>query len=281
MQTRSTYLLIFGFLVASCALGQDKQKVEEGQYALLIKGARVSGSEHTWTLWRTADNRYELEDHFQEQPDPADAMIAALASGRKSRVSPELREEVGKQALRTALIVQYDAKQRPVSFTVKGKYLMQEQIVDLFKCNSQPTAIKCSGKEDKAELKLKEPREVLYSYPFPMLLKPWLTAGTSSDAMKVVTVTSGKKLQLERAEIAVSDGGPDTLAMGDKQFHAHKYQMQVKPEVTGSVTLTLWTDSKGTILAAQTSAQPDELIALVQYKNYSSFMPAPAAAPEK
>lgn len=277
MQTRFLRLLIFCLLVASCALGQDKQKVEEGQYALLIKGARVAGSEHTWTLWRTADNRYELEDHFQEEPDPAAAAIAMLASDPKSRVSPELRQDVEKETVRTALIVQYDAKQRPVSFTVKGKYLMQEQIVDLFKCTSQPKAIKCSGKEDKAELKLKEPREALYSYPFPMLLKPWLTAGTSSDTMRVVTVTSGKKLQLERAEIAVSDGGPDTLAMGDKQFHAHKYQMEVKPEVSGSLSLNLWTDSKGTILAAQNPARPDELIALVRYKNYS----LPASPAEK
>ena len=277
MQKHFVCIAILGLLSASCAPGQDKEKVEEGQYALLIKGARAAGSEHTWTLWRTADNRYELEDHFQEQPDPAAAMIAALASDRKSRVSPELREEVGKEALRTALILQYDTKQRPVSFTVKGKYLMQEQIVDLIKCSSEPTVVKCSGKKDKAELKLKEPREVLYWYPFPMLLKPWLTAATSGDPTKVVTVTSGKKLQLERAEITISDGGPDTLTIGDRQFHAHKYQMQVKPEVTGPATLTLWTDSKGTILAAQPQGHPDELVALVQYKNYSS----PAVPAEK
>jgi hypothetical protein len=280
---RFVQLVIFGLFLAvvSLATAQQKEKVEEGQYALLINGAHVVGSEHTWTLWHLSDNRYELEDHFQEGPDPAAAAVAMLASGRNSRVSPELKKEVEKETVRTALVVQYDEKQRPVSFTLKGKYLMQEQTVDLLKCSSQPAAIKCSGKDDKADLKLKEPRELLYSYPFPMLLKPWLAAGASSNLMKVVTVTIGKKLQLERAEIAVSDGGPDTISLGDKQFHGHKYQMEVRPEVTGPLTLTLWTDAKGTILAVQTMAHPDQLIALVRYKNYSSPGPAPAALPEK
>ena len=281
MHTRCLQVAIISLLTvfSSVAYTQQKEKVEEGQYALLIKGARVAGSEHTWTLWRTADQGYELEDHFQETADPAAAAIALLAVGRKSRVSPELMKDVEKETVRSGLIVHYDARQRPVNFRVEGKYLTQTKTVDLLKCSSQAAAVKCSSKEEKAELKVKEPREALYSYPFPMLLRPWLAGGLSSESMKVVTVTSGKKLQLERAEISVSDSGPDTLAMGDKQFHAHKYRMEVRPETSSSITLTLWTDAKGTILAAQVPTRPDELIALVQYKNYS--VPAPAAPADK
>lgn len=263
---------LFGTLLCSSCIATDREKVEEGRYALLKNGNLVAGTEHDWTVWRLPDNHLELEDNFHESPDMLDALIAGAASRNKNLVSPELRGIVDNKVLRSSLVIEYGPERKPIALTVKGRYLTQTKILELLKCDIRPGVAKCSGKDGKVELKLQEPREMLYSYPLPVLLQPWIEDAVANapnhGPRKIFTVTDKGKLELERADLTVTDLGPDTLTLGNKQFHARKFTVAVKPEITQSVVLTFWVDARATVLAAQVPGREDEMLALVQYKRY-------------
>lgn len=270
----SVFLLaLMGSSYAYCA---DKEKAEEGRYALLKNGRLVVGSEHNWTLWRLPDGGVELEDHFQ-----ANATLHTFLAGiARMPSTPEVRESLQVGVEPSKLSATFDPSRKLTSLTVSGHKLNGSDGVGLT-CKSSYTNFECSGTGDKAKLRLHEPRELLWWYHVPLLLRTWITnpqeASSDSSPRKVVLLSFGNMTQSEwgdkptltPAELMIANLGPDTLIVGDKRFQSQKYRVDVKPAMGDPISLTVWIEAQGTILAVEDARTPDDLIALTQYKHFS------------
>ncbi len=298
-------IALFSALPLDRSFAADREKVEEGRYAVLKNGGMVQGTEHSWALWRLADGSYELEDHF-----PVDKSMAwfGIWAAPGMPTSPGFRESLKNGVWPSHLMAVYSPDHRLLSLTVKGKKL-DGNIGEGLKCKTSPSSIECVGTSDKAKLHLREPRGLFWWYGVPMLLRSWIRGpqesppGNGPSKIAVLyfgylskTVENpklgtrgepgaradwGDRPALESADLTVSSLGPDTLVMGDKSFHAQKYKLESKGEKGDPLSLTAWTDANGVILAVADESKPNDVIALVQYKKYPSAAPSAPAQPAK
>jgi hypothetical protein len=163
------------------------------------------------------------------------------------------------------------------------------------------------GTSQKAKLGIHETRGLLWWYGIPTLLRPWLASqqeGSSSKGPQKIVLLSfgnapkegikvgmkfepgakiywGDKPALEPADLTISNLGPDTLVLGNRSFRAQKYRLEVKFAKGDPLSLTVWTDAKGIILAVEDASSPGDLIALLQYKSYSNPPPSTAIPADK
>ncbi len=293
-RTCSLILLVI-LLAAPLSSPADKEKLEAGRYGLLTNGKLVEGSEHTWTLWRSPDGRFELEDHFQGDSASrlARQIIGGLLGGG-AKASPEFRDQAQNDILPTELIAILDSNSQLVSLTVSGTVMNGQKRVGL-KCETNAKSINCDGVEKNAKFCLTEPHPLFWWYNFPGLLRTWMSLGqnpSSAPAVQKVVVLSfrtpssagnktilpagtrqewGEIPVLETADLSLANLGPDTIVLSGKTFHAQKFTLEIKPETVTPYLMTLWTDAKGTILAVQENPkQPADVIALLEYTNFSN-----------
>jgi hypothetical protein len=293
--------LLLALIGQAYGLPADKEKVEEGRYALLKKDGWVAGSEHSWTLWRLADGRFELEDHFQ-----LDKTEFAVFGGMLSRglpMSHELRKSLQEWIEPSDLSATFDPNRQLLSLTVSGVKLNGDKGFGL-KCKTSSTSIECTGTNDKANLRVHGSRGLFWWYGIPTLLRSWLASpqeSTSGNGPQTIVMLSfgvapkrgdkveigmkvepgakiswGDKPALEPADLTISNLGLDVLVLGDRSFRAQKYSLEVKVAKGDPLSLVAWTDAKGVILAVEDANRSGDLIALVQYKSYSN---PPFAAP--
>jgi len=287
--------LLLVFLGSSYSLPADKEKVEDGRYALLKNGAEVRGSEHRWTLWRLLDGRFDLEDHFEvdKTARPWFGVMLGMPT------TPELRKSLQESVAPSDLEAILDPDRQLLSLTVRGVKLNGDKGVGL-KCQTTAASIECTGTSDKAKLRFHEPRALFWWYGIPVLLQSWIASPQGSSSNKgprKITVLSfgvapkaGKNIQagmwgdkptLEPADLTLSSLGPATLVLGDRNISALKYALEVKTLKGDSLSLTVWTDARALVLAVQDSSDPADLIALVDYKKYSSPSPTDQTSPDK
>jgi hypothetical protein len=291
------FLLVF--LGSSRSLPADKEKVEEGRYALLKNGDLVVGSEHSWTLWRLPDGGFEFQDHFRADNTTRTLMGGMLAPG--VRTSPEVQKAMRESIWPSDVSAIFDPRHQLLSLTVSGVHMNGDKGVGL-KCTISSTSIECAGTGDKVKLRVNEPSGLFWWYGIPMLLRSWAVApqeGSSSKGPQKIVLVSfgnapkqgitigikaepgtkffwGDKPELEATNLTISSIGPATLVLGDRSFHAQKSRLEVAVAKGDPLSLTTWTDAKGVMLAVEDASKPGDVIGLVQYKNYSN--PSPAAA---
>lgn len=299
-------VLLLALLGPSSGFSADKEKVEEGRYARLRDGGLVQGTEHSWTLWRLPDGRFELEDHFQI--DKSILLISGMLLTPGMRTSPEFRKSLEEEVSPSDLSAIFDSDRQLVSLTVTGLKTNGAKGVGL-QCKTDSGSIECRGTSDKAKLRLREPRRLFWWFNIPVLLRSWpmtpQETAEGSAPRKIVLlsfgppprvpesaqvaakarlgqrVTWGDRPALEPVDLNISSLGPDTLVMGNKSFHARKYKLEARDEKFDQVSLTAWADAAGVVLAVEDSARPGDLIALVEYKNYTNPPAPPATQLEK
>jgi len=252
----------------------EKQKVSEGQYVRLKDNLRVPGSEQKWILWRLPSGDYELEDHFS-LVNPADRLLAQLSTN----LSPELRRELQSAASQTDLIVRTGPDHKPQYLTVRGKKLVNGQTVDVLKCEADAKEVRCKGGNQNARLRLQEPEEFFYAFPFPMLLSAWsaqlMIPSTASSQGKLAVLeavfNSADKLNLMQCERVAEAEEDETVTIGDHQFLAHKVKIKLRHENQTVLELTVWYGTPGLVYAMEGGGPTGERMALVEYKRYSDF----------
>jgi len=283
-------VLLLILLASSYCLSADKEKVEEGRYALLKNGGLVAGSGHSWILWRLPDGQFELEDHF-EVDKTARALLGSMLAPSAS-TSPEFRKSLQESIQPSDLSAMFDAHRQLLSLTVSGVKLNGEKGVGL-NCKTNSTSVECNGTGDNAKLRVHEARGLFWWYGIPTLLEAWtpplahgpqkivlLSFGVApkiGDKAEVGTkfepgakISWGDKPALEPADLTISNLGSDALVLGDKSFHTQRNRLEVRVAKGDPLFLTVWTDAKGVILAVEDASRPGILIALVEYKNYSN-----------
>jgi hypothetical protein len=292
--------LLLVLLRPSLGLPADKEKVEEGRYGILKHDGLVAGSEHSWILWRLPDGQFELEDHLPVDK-AAQALFKTMLSPR-IQTTPELRRTMQDAVEPSDLSAILDSSGRVLSLSVSGVKLDNHKAVGL-KCKTSSSAIECTGTSDKAKLPVGEPRTLFWRYDIPLLLRPWLASpqvGSSGAGPQKIALLSfgalpkldnlalekkaepgprsqwGDKPELEAADLAVSNLGVDDLVLGARHFTTRKYKLEITVTKGNPLSLNVWTDARGLIMAVEDASNPGDLIALLAYKNYSN---TPAAAP--
>jgi hypothetical protein len=162
-------------------------------------------------------------------------------------------------------------------------------------CKTDNSSIECKAIDEKAKLKIDNSDGLFWWFRAPVLLRRLssCSAMDTSDhgnAQKVAFLSLrqapskgkdpdtsvpqhsqwGSTAHLESASLNAVNLGKDTVTLGDRSFTAQKCRIEVTPEKHAQVSLTEWTDPKGTILAIQDNAEPDILIGLLQFKRYSN-----------
>src|SRR5271166_4360621 len=180
---KSVYIsaVLLVWLGSTYSLAVDREKVEEGRYALLKNGAFVAGSEHVWMQWRLPDGRFELEDHFEGNKTARALFGSVLTSG--ARMSPEFRKSLQESIEPSDLFAIFDPNHQLLSLTVRGLKLNGDKGVGL-ECKTSSANIECNGTSDKAKLRIHEPRGLFWWYGIPMLLRSWFASpqGSSSES---------------------------------------------------------------------------------------------------
>jgi len=295
-------VLLLSLLGSSYCLPADKEKVEEGRYGLLKNGGLVAGSEHSWALWQLPDGRFELEDHFQVDTTARALFGSMLAPGIST--SPEFRKSLQESIEPSDLSAIFAPDRQLLSLTVSGVKLNGDKGVGL-NCKTTSTSIECAGTSAKGKLSVPEPLGLFWWYRIPALLRPWLVSpqeGSSGRRQQKIVLLSfgnapkegikvgmkfepgakiswGDKPALEPADLTISNLGPGTLAIVNRNFHAQEYRLEVKVAKGDPLSLKVWTDAKGVILAVEDASKPGDLIALLQYKSYSN--PPPSTSTDK
>ena len=276
--------LFIAFLPPPHRLAAEKEKVEEGRYALLKNGALVTGSEHSWTLWRLTDGKFEFEDHFQIDKYARTLVGTILSPGMP--MTPEFQKSTRAAITPSDVAAIFDQNFKLVSLTVSGLKFNGDDGIGL-KCKTSSASIECAGTDDKAKLRVHEPRGLFWWYGNPLLLRSWAApaqeTSTGSGPQKIAVLSFGNvqtvaqgswsgKPRVEPADLTISNLGPETLVLGDKSLRAQKWDLEVDAK-GAPVSLTVWTDATGLILAVEQASSPGDLIALMHYKKYSNSPP--------
>jgi hypothetical protein len=274
---------------------QDREKIEEGRYALVKNDGVVSKTGHSWTLWRLPGGGYELEDHLDDGPMKPPRVLLPFEKNMGADVQAFLRESIHPSDFH----VVYGPDWHLLSLTVSGDNRNNERR-DALKCHFNAERIRCDGINSMATLKLDVSRELFWWYRIPMLLRPLLpmpqgnatTPGSAKVAMLSFSTGPGVEItgpipiwsnrpHLEPVDLTVTGLGEALLVFGDRSLVAQKYQLDFHPKKGKSLSLLAWTDAKGVILAAADASAPGLLVALVEHKKYPDDAASTSAQPER
>jgi hypothetical protein len=277
MRKLRIFAALTGIVLASfgLALGQSQQreKVAEGRYQKYREGKLTAEGVQSWTLWRSSDGGYELEDHFHL----ANASAEFLAAARSQHLSPQLRQEMAGQVAQTEVDVKLSAELKIESLTVKGTRLVDGKAVDLETCLTAGQEIRCKGQSGGAKLNKHEPHEVFYSFPFPMLAVGLLQRAATQVGVPVpltLAVIDLVPFNRPKAKLASCRGlvtlvGEEQLQLGERSYKVNKYVLEVDSK-TEPLKLTFWLNERLAV-AMEEATIPGERLQLVEYKNLSDF----------
>jgi hypothetical protein len=277
MRKLRIFTALTGIVLATfgLALGQSQQreKVSEGRYQKYRDGKLTTEGVQSWTLWRSSDGGYELEDHFH-LANPIGELTAAVGS---QHLSPQLRQEMAGEVTQTEVDVKLSAELKIESLTVKGTRVVDGKAVDLETCFTAGHEIKCKGQSGGAKLNKNEPHEVFYSFPFPMLAVGLLQRAATQVGVSVpLTLAVMDLVPLNRPKVKLASCrglvtliGEEQIQLGERSYKVSKYVLEVDSK-TEPLKLTVWLN-KRLAVAMEEAGIPGERLQLVEYKNLSDF----------
>ncbi len=277
MRKLRIFAALIGIVLANFGvmLGQSQQheKVSEGRYQKYRDGKLTADGVQSWTLWRSSDGGYELQDHFY-LANPAAGLAAAVGP---KYLSPQLRQELAEEVAQTEVDVKLSAELKIESFTVKGTRLIDGKTVDLETCFTVGQKIRCKGQSGGAKLNEREPYEVFYSFPFPMLAVGLLQRVATHEGVPVpLTLAVMDLVPFNRPKVRLASCrglatlvGEEQIQLGERSYKVNKYVLEVYSK-TAPLKLTVWLN-KRLAVAMEEAGIPGERLQLVEYKNLSDF----------
>jgi hypothetical protein len=153
--------------VATYPAERGSEKVAEGDFET-VPAVAMSDPKQSWILWREVDGKLRLEDHFTLFEDPALMMLAAVGP---ARLDPKLRKEVADKVGLTGLEVLLTPDWKPEKLIVHGVSVADGKSMELVNCKVSEVEVSCKGLRHNAKFKKDKPRELFYSFHFPLLLR--------------------------------------------------------------------------------------------------------------
>lgn len=274
MNRRASALLLAAFLsmLSPVASPQDlssREKVAEGEYSRWQDGHPLKNTGLTWTVWRTNDG---IEIDAKLPPD----MAAVWAAGLKHIASPELKKEIQESSTTTSIDMQLTKQLAIQKLVLDGKNLGDLKPVRVADCQIGDHEISCHGRKGTNRIKNSGLRQLLYSYPFPLLFTPILRDSKplqGQAALVKLAMLEQAKDRLRLAEVSgqIRAEGTEKLTIGEYTFDAEKYLLVLATDA-GERKLTLWTKNHDTVFAMEDSQLTAGVrVMLTQYKRYSDF----------
>jgi hypothetical protein len=209
-------------------------------------------------------------------PNKADALMAVMGVALSKNMSPELREELQNASTTTDIQIHLTNERAIQALLLNGKKLSEVKQVQVANCRVKENEISCKGREGAAHLKNSGQDQLVYSYPFPLLLTPMLKqskpALNQTIPVRLAVLEEVKnKLQLTEVSGLLHGEGSEKLVVGEYTFETEKYVLALEMK-TGPWQITLWTGNQGTVFAMEDSRLvPGLRVRLSQYKKYSDF----------
>jgi hypothetical protein len=191
-------------------------------------------------------------------------------------MTPELRKEIQNSSATRSIDVQLTTQVVLQRIILEGVSLGDLKQVRVADCQVRDNEISCKGREDTIRLKSEGPRQLVYSYPFPLLFTPILKSykpvQDQPTPIKVAMLEEVKHaVQLTEVSGQLYAEGPEKLAIGEHTFDTVKYLLVLATK-TGERRITLWTANHETVFAMDDSLlAPGLRIMLSQYKRYADF----------
>ena len=265
--------LVFVSLGFAVGQSQQREKVSEGRYQKYREGKLTAEGNQSWTLWRMADGRYELEDHFHLS-NPAAEFTAAVGS---QHLSPQLRQEMAGEMAQTEVDVKLSADLKIESLTVRGTRLLDEKAVELETCLIVGHEIKCKGESGGAKLNNNEPYEFFYSFPFPMLSVGLIQRASTQVGVPVplklavmdLAPFDQPRVKLSRCHGVVTLVGEEQIQLGERSYATNKYILEVDSKAA-PLKFSFWLNKRLVVAMSEERLQGERL-QLVDYKTFSDF----------
>jgi hypothetical protein len=152
-------------VVPSVAQTQQREKLAEGEFQTM-PAEQMTDPKQTWVLWREADGKFHVEDHFSFFEDPSLMALAYVG-----HLSKELQREVADKFGQTQLDVTFSPDWKTESLVLRGDRVSDGSMVEIAKCKVDSSEVSCKGLRHGAKLKKVASEELLFSFPFPFLVR--------------------------------------------------------------------------------------------------------------
>jgi hypothetical protein len=272
---RRTHSFIFFCLVlcaVSTCLAKDRgEKLAEGGFET-VPAAQLTDPTQSWTLWREPNGKLRLENHFALFEDPALMMMAGIGP---RYLDPKLKESLTGKVGLTELEVLLTPDWQPERLVLRGVGVGDGSQVEVVNCKVSKTEVSCRGLKRDAKFKKSGPRELLYSFHFPLLLRSLAlrakAAPSQTATIPVVELRVGKDgPELFEAESKVTYAGEEVLSLGDHRFNARKFSIETTSKA-GTLNALLWLSGNDVVLAAQNQDPTLQRVLMKRFKKYSDF----------
>jgi len=257
--------------VATYPAERVSEKIAEGEFET-VPAVAMTDPKQSWILWREADGKLRLEDHFTLFDDPALMMLAAVGPWR---LDPKARKEVADKVGLTGLEVLLTPDWNPQKMIVHGVSVADGKSIELVNCKVSEVEVSCKGLRHDAKFKKDKPRELFYSFHFPLLLRSLAlrakVAPNQTATVPLVELRLGKEgPELLESEAKVVYVGDEVLSIADYRFASKKYSIETTSKA-GTLTSLIWLSGNDVVLAAQNQDRTLQRVLMSRFKKISDF----------
>jgi len=264
-------VLLLGSIAVSWAQSPQREKLAEGEFQF-VAAPQMTNPSQSWTLWRERDGKFYVEDHFSFFEDPGLMVLAAVG-----HLSKELQSEVADKVGQTELKITFTSDWKTESLVLRGVRVADGHPVDVAKCKVEEAEIACKGLSHGAKLRKDASQDLLFSFPFPLLVRNLALRAKHSPShettVTLVELRMGKnRLELLPSLAKVSYVGDEILSIGEQRFNARKYRIERTTSQT-TLSTTVWLSGNDVVLAVQ-NQDPNfdgSRVLMSRFKKYSDF----------
>lgn len=262
--------LILSALISHSA-DSDREKIAEGEFQT-VPGAPMTDPTQSWVLWRDANGKLQLEDHFTHFDDPALMMLAPLAAHLDPGLKKQVADKVGQTGIEVILTTDWKTER----FIVHGIRVADSKAIELANCEVKDREVACKGFKRSTKLKRDSGREFFYLSHFPLLLRSFALRaknapnGTATIPLIQMALTKEGVPELLEADAKVVYQGDEVLTIGDNRFNGRKFSVETR-STTGTFESTVWLSGNDVVLAAQNQDRTLMRVLMSRFKKYSDF----------
>ncbi len=194
-------------------------------------------------------------------------------------LSPELKRDLTSAVSQTEMDILLTPDWKPEGLIVRGVSLGDGKSVEVVNCAITEAAVSCKGLQGNAKFKKEKPRELLYSFSLPLLLRNFaLRAKKAPNQSAVFSVVllkldnRGPDLipELTAADVKSTYVGDEVISIGDHRFNGRKYSIEIMSKSATEKSF-LWLSGNDVVLAAQPRDSGNQRVLMSQFKKYSDF----------
>jgi hypothetical protein len=158
---------------------------------------------------------------------------------------------------------------------VHGVSVADGKSIEVVNCKVSEVEVSCKGLKRDAKFKKDKPRELFYSFHFPLLLRSHAlrakVAPNQTATVPLVELRLGREgPELLESEAKIAYLGDEVLSIGDHRFASKKYSLETTSKA-GTLTSFIWLSGNDLVLAAQNQDGTLQRVLMSGFKKFSDF----------